>query len=90
LTLLNFFLVLGTFASSGIGIWQAVSSQKSAQDAKTAADTAASVLDEMQHGSGAQDTHTLAAQAVTQATQTTNLAKGSLQAFLRPMGRSTV
>ena len=75
LTLLNLFLVIGTLASSCIGIWQAVSSQKSAQAAKTASDTAAAVLGEMQHGSGAQDTHTLALQAVTQAAQTTNLAR---------------
>ena len=73
LTLLNLFLVIGTLVGSGIGIWQASISRIAADAAKSAATTASETLKEMKTGSGASDTHTLAQQAVVQATQTSNL-----------------
>jgi hypothetical protein len=67
-------LVIATFLTISVGIWQAVISREAANAARDAAQTASNTLGEMQRGQGAQDTHTLAQQAVTQATQTTNLA----------------
>jgi hypothetical protein len=49
-------------------------SETAGNAAASAAKTAQETLGEMRHGSGATDTHTLAQQAVTQATQTTTLA----------------
>lgn len=63
--------------NTGIGLiyWgQLREMQKATVAATQASQTAKDTLTEMQSGSGAQDTHTLAQQAVTQATQTTNLA----------------
>lgn len=67
-------LVFATLCTIGVGIWQATISQRAANAAKSAADTAAKTLTEMQNGQGATDTHTLAQQAVVQAEQTTTLA----------------
>ena len=67
-------LVVATFLTISVGVWQAVISREAANAARDAAQTASNTLGEMQKGQGAQDTHTLAQQAVTQATQTTNLA----------------
>lgn len=74
LTLLNSLLVAGTFITSGLGIWQAQSSQTAARAARDAVKTAGETLQEMRSGGGAQDTHTLAQQAVSQSQQTTKLA----------------
>lgn len=51
--------------------------RKATEAATQASQTAKDTLNEMRYGSGSQDTHTLAQQAVTQATQTTNLAAAS-------------
>jgi hypothetical protein len=55
--------------------WGQLKEMRMATEAATqASKTAKETLSEMKNGSGAQDTHTLAQQAVTQAIQTTNLA----------------
>jgi Sec-independent protein translocase protein TatA len=53
--------------------------RKATDAATTASRTAKDTLKEMQNGQGATDTHTLAQQAVTQATQTTNLANAAIK-----------
>jgi Sec-independent protein translocase protein TatA len=53
--------------------------RKATEAATTASKTAKDTLTEMQNGQGATDTHTLAQQAVTQATQTTNLANAAIK-----------
>jgi hypothetical protein len=70
-------LVGCTLVGAVISIWQATISQTAANAAKDAAETAHQALIETRTGSGVQDTHTLAQQAVTQAIQTTNLAKAT-------------
>src|SRR5271166_25786 len=58
--------------------WGQLKEMRKATSAETqASQTAKDTLTEMRSGSGAQDTHTLAQQAVTQANQTTNLAKAA-------------
>ncbi len=71
---LTLFLAFFTALTAGAALYQGYVSEKSANAAKSAADTAAQTLNEMKSGQGAKDTHTLAEQAVTQAQQTTSLA----------------
>ena len=73
-------LVLATFCTIVVGIWQANISQEASRAAKSAADTASQTLNEMKSGQGANDTHTLAQQAVTQSAQTTSLATAAKEA----------
>jgi hypothetical protein len=86
-------LVLTSIISGAISIYQSRIAKDSANAAKSAAYTASQTLTEMKSGSGAQDTHTLAQQAVTQATQTTNLATAAetqateLRESIRQTGR---
>jgi hypothetical protein len=68
------FGIIGTIVS----IYQAKTARISADAANSAATTAHDTLVEMRSGGTAQDTHTLAQQAVAQAAQTTNLANGAL------------
>jgi hypothetical protein len=84
------FTAVGTVAAwvqACIGNRSMRASESAAIAAKSASDTAAQTLHEMQSGKGAQDTHTLAQQAVTQATQTTNLANDT-QALVSASQRS--
>lgn len=53
--------------------------RKATDAATVASQTAKDTLKEIQNGQGATDTHTLAQQAVTQATQTTNLANAAIK-----------
>ena len=93
LMIFTFLLVLTSLISGVISIYQAGIAKDSANAAKSAAETASQTLTEMKSGSGAQDTHTLAQQAVTQATQTTNLATAAdaqateLRESIRQTGR---
>lgn len=70
-------LVLASIITGGITLYQAHTSKIAAEAAKSAADTAAATLKEMQTGEGSRDTHTLAEQAVKQSEQTTALAKAA-------------
>lgn len=78
---INSVVPLFTLILLAITAWYAIKQWKasdiSAQAAASAANTAHDTLIEMQSGGGAHDTHTLADQAVTQATQTTKLANAA-------------
>ena len=73
----TFFLVITSMVTGGISLYQASIAKTSARAAESAAKTASATLKEIQTGQGAQDTHILASQAVTQATQTTSLASAA-------------
>lgn len=74
LIIINGLLLIATIIIACIYYGQLTEMRKATDAATKASKTAEDTLTEMKTGSGAADTHTLAEQAVTQATQTTNLA----------------
>ena len=77
LLIVNGLLLIVTVIIACIYNGQLNQMRKATDAATQASQTAKDTLTEMRTGSGAQDTHNLAQQAVTQATQTTNLASAA-------------
>ena len=78
-------LVVFGLLGAGFSGYQARTSRIAGEAAQSAALTASSTLYEMQHGSGAVDTHTLAEQAKTQVQQTTALASAAGQQAMQTL-----